>query len=100
MNKTKWRIEIYYKKNQKAKKQSNNKNQEHIIDWDYRILIWTHAEQDKDKNRENNVQQYITWDQNPLTTMMYLTKYDPNVVFICISKKSWCKLHKHDCRKI
>lgn len=70
------------------------------MDWDYRILIWTYAEQDKDKNRKNNVQQYITWDQNPLTTMMYLTKYDPNVVFICISKKSWCKLHKHDCRKI
>lgn len=46
------------------------------------------AEQDKDKNRKNNVQQYITLDQNPLTTMMYLTKYDPNVVFICISKKS------------
>lgn len=35
------------------------------MDWDYRILIWTYAEQDKDKNRKNNVQQYITWDQNP-----------------------------------
>lgn len=40
------------------------------------------AEQDKDKNRKNNVQQYITWDQNPLTTMMYLTIYMTQMLYL------------------
>lgn len=67
VNKTKWKIEIYYKQNQKAQKQTNKQTKtKNTLDWDHRILIWTHAEQDK--NRKNNVQQHINWDQNPLKT--------------------------------